>query len=100
MEDVVVDTVATADVATADFIATDDAANAKIAAGGANIAVGNDYMTDIGYIGGDVMNPYKKCKYKHNNIMGYNRCMYCNWYSFRNYTWKKKCNEIKYEKGL
>ena len=62
MEDVVVDAVATADVATADFIATDDAANAKIAAGGANIAVGNDYMTDIGYIGGDVMNPTQDTK--------------------------------------
>ena len=57
MEDIVLDTVATADVAAADFIATDDVANAKIAAaGGANIAIGNDYMTDTGYIGGNGIN--------------------------------------------
>lgn len=44
MEDVVLDTMATADVATAD------------------IAIGNDYMTDIGYIGGDGMNPTQDTK--------------------------------------
>lgn len=63
MEDVVLDTMATADVATADFIATATVANAKIAVDvGANIAIGNDYITDTGYIGGDGMNPTQDTK--------------------------------------
>lgn len=63
MEDVVVGTVATADVATADFIATADVDSAKKAIeGGNDIAIANNYMTDIGYIGGDVMNPTQDTK--------------------------------------
>ena len=57
MEDVVVDTVATADVATADFIATADVASAKKAIEGENdIAIANNYMADTGYIGGNGIN--------------------------------------------
>ena len=54
MEDVVVDTVATADVATADFIATSDVASAKKAIEG--VAIANNYMADTGYIGGNGIN--------------------------------------------
>lgn len=57
MEDVVVDTVATADVATADFIATADVNSAKKAIeGGNDIAIANNYMADTGYIGGNGIN--------------------------------------------
>ena len=57
MEDVVVDTVATADVATADFIATADVDSAKKAIeGGNDIAIANNYMADTGYIGGNGIN--------------------------------------------
>lgn len=57
MEDIVVGTVATADVATADFIATADVASAKKAIEGENdIAIANNYMADTGYIGGNGIN--------------------------------------------
>lgn len=57
MEDVVVDTVATADVTTADFIATADVNSAKKAIeGGNDIAIANNYMADTGYIGGNGIN--------------------------------------------
>ena len=57
MEDVVVDTVATADVATADFIATADVDSAKKAIeGGNDIAIANNYMADTGYIGENGIN--------------------------------------------
>lgn len=57
MEDVVVGTVATADVATADFIATADVDSAKKAIeGGNDIAIANNYMADTGYIGGNGIN--------------------------------------------
>lgn len=63
MEDVVVGTVATSDVATADFIATSDVASAKKAIeGGNDIAIANNYMADTGYIGGDGMNPTQDTK--------------------------------------
>lgn len=93
MEDVVVGTVATADVATADFIATADVASAKKAIEGENdIAIANNYMADTGYIGGNGINSNQNTSA---TILWVTIGVHCNWYSSRNYTWKKKCNEIK-----